>query len=155
MTSLKSGITKKPIDPAKVLESVRDDSAGGSVIFLGTVRKSNRGRHVMALEYETYRSMADHRILQLEKEVRKRWRIKEIRLVHREGTLNVGEVSVAVAVSAAHRAQAFEAARFAIESIKKSLPIWKRETLKGGRRVWVEGRPIRPMVGPRARSGTS
>jgi molybdopterin synthase catalytic subunit len=144
---LKSGMTAKPIDPLEVLESIRDDSAGGSVIFVGTVRKTNRGKAVRALEYETYRTMADRRILQLEKEVRKKWRIKAIRLVHREGALKVGEVSVAVAVSAEHRAEAFEAARYAIDSIKKSLPIWKRETLKGGRRVWTEGAPIRPIVG--------
>ncbi len=139
---MKSGITRKPIDPVEVLESIRSDSAGGSVIFVGTVRKSNRGKEVRALEYETYRRMADRRILQLEKEVRKKWPITAITLVHREGTLKVGEVSVAVAVSAVHRAEAFEAARFAIDHIKKSLPIWKRETLKGGRRVWAQGTPI-------------
>ncbi len=95
-----------------------------------------------ALEYETYRLMAERRIVQLEKEVRRRWPIKAITLVHREGTLEVGEVSVVVAVSAEHRAEAFEAARFAIDRIKKSLPIWKRETLKGGRRAWAEGTSI-------------
>lgn len=144
---MKSGITEKPIDPAEVLVSIRDDSAGGSVIFVGTVRKSNRGKAVRALEYETYRAMADRRILELEKEVRKRWPIKGMRIVHREGILRVGEVSVAVAVSAVHRAEAFEAARFTIDTIKKSLPIWKRETLKGGRRVRARGTPIRPIGG--------
>ncbi len=139
---MKSGITRRPIDPVEVFESIKDDSAGGSVIFVGTVRRNNKGRAVEALEYETYRVMADRRILQLEKEVRKKWPIIAITIVHREGTLKVGEVSVAVGVSAVHRAEAFEAARFAIERVKKSLPIWKRETLKGGRRVWAKGNPI-------------
>ena len=135
---MKSGITRKPIDPTKVLESVLDDSAGGVVLFIGTVRNANRGKAVSAVDYEAYKEMAERRIEELSKEVRKRWPVKEVTLVHREGTLKVGEVSVAVAVSAVHRAEAFEAARFAIDRIKKSLPIWKHETLKGGARVWVE-----------------
>ena len=135
---MKSGITSKPIDPAKVLESVMDDSAGGIVLFIGTIRKTNRGRAVVAVDYEAYKLMADLRIGDLEQEVRKRWEVRALTLIHRVGTLKVGEVSVAVAVSAAHRAEAFEAARFAIDRIKKSLPIWKHELRKGGARVWLE-----------------
>ena len=135
---MKSGITRKPIDPTKVLESVLDDSAGGVVLFIGTVRNSNRGRRVTAIDYEAYKEMADRKIGELAKEVRRRWPVKALAFIHRVGTLNVGEVSVAVAVSSAHRAEAFEAARFAIDRIKKSLPIWKHETLKGGERVWLE-----------------
>jgi molybdopterin synthase catalytic subunit len=135
---MKTGITRRPIDPAKVLASVMDDSAGGLVLFLGTVRNTNRGRTVSAIDYEAYKLMAEQRIEKLAKEVRKKWPVKAVTLIHREGTLKVGEVSVAVAVSAVHRAEAFEAARFAIDRIKKSLPIWKHEILKGGERVWLE-----------------
>jgi molybdopterin synthase catalytic subunit len=135
---VKTGITRRPIDPAKVIGSVADDSAGGLVLFLGTVRNSNRGRAVRAVDYEAYKLMAERRLGALAKEVRARWPIKALTMVHRVGNLKVGEVSVAVAVSAAHRAEAFEAARFAIDSIKKSLPIWKHEILRDGRRVWLE-----------------
>jgi molybdopterin synthase catalytic subunit len=135
---MKSGITKKPIDTTKVLESVMDESAGGVVLFIGTVRNSNRGKKVSGVDYEAYKEMAERRIGELAKEVRKRWPVVALTFIHRVGTLKVGEVSVAVAVSSVHRAEAFEAARFAIDRIKKSLPIWKHETLKGGGRVWLE-----------------
>ena len=135
---MKSGITRRPIDPTKVLQSVLNDSAGGVVLFIGTVRDANRGKKVSRIDYEAYKEMAERRIQELAKEVRKKWPVKEVTFVHREGTLKVGEVSVAVAVSAAHRAEAFEAARFAIDRIKRTLPIWKHETLKGGVRVWLE-----------------
>ena len=126
-----------------MLESVHDNSAGGVVLFLGTVRNRSEGRAVVGLEYEAYREMAEKRLAEVEKEVRARWRVKKITMMHREGRLRVGEVSVAVAVSSEHRAEAFEAARFAIDRIKASAPIWKREVLKGGKKLWVEGVPIR------------
>ncbi|HEY6283704.1 MAG TPA: molybdenum cofactor biosynthesis protein MoaE [Nitrososphaerales archaeon] len=135
---MKSGITRKSIDPTKVLESVMDDSAGGVVLFIGTVRKTNRGKAVIAVDYEAYKQMAELKIEGLAQEVRKKWEVRALTLIHRVGTLKVGEVSVAVAVSAVHRAEAFEAARFAIDRIKKSLPIWKHELGKGGNRVWLE-----------------
>ncbi|HEV2226544.1 MAG TPA: molybdenum cofactor biosynthesis protein MoaE [Nitrososphaerales archaeon] len=135
---MKSGITRKPIDPTRVLESVMDTSAGGIVLFIGTVRKTNRGRAVIAVDYEAYKQMAERRIGELAQEVRRKWPVKRLTLIHRIGTLKVGEVSVAVAVSAVHRAEAFEAARFAIDRIKKSMPIWKHELQKRGVRVWLE-----------------
>jgi len=139
---LKSRITRKPIDPAKALESVIDEDAGGTVLFVGTIRNQTNGRQVKGLEYEVYRRMAERQIAKLEKEIRKRWPVKSIRLIHREGKLKVGEVSVVVAVSAVHREEAFQAARYAIDRIKDSFPIWKREKFRGGRYVWVKGTPI-------------
>ncbi len=139
---MKSRISRKPIDPAKTLESVMDDDAGGIVLFVGTIRNQTSGKKVKGLEYEVYRKMAERQIAKLEQEIRKRWPIKSIRLVHREGKLKVGEVSVVVAVSAVHREEAFEAARYAIDRIKDSFPIWKREKFKGGRYGWVKGTPI-------------
>lgn len=140
---MKSGIVNRAIDPTKILNSVMRNDAGGTVLFIGTIRNQTNDRQVMGLEYEVYRRMAVRRIAELENEVKERWPVKSIRLVHREGKLNVGEVSVVVAVSAAHRKEAFEAARFSIEQIKKSFPIWKRETFAGGRKTWVEGTLIR------------
>ncbi len=139
---MKSRISRKSIDPAKALECVMDDDAGGIVLFVGTIRNQTKGREVKGLEYEVYRRMAERQIVKLEGEIRKRWPIKSIRLVHREGKLKVGEVSVVVAVSAVHREEAFEAARYAIDRIKESFPIWKREKFRGGRYGWVEGTPI-------------
>ena len=139
---MKSRISRKPIDPTKALESVMDEDAGGIVLFVGTIRNQTKGKEVKGLEYEVYRPMAELQIARLEEEIRKRWPVKSIRLIHREGRLKVGEVSVVVAVSAMHREEAFEAARYAIDRIKESFPIWKREKFKGGRYAWVKGTPI-------------
>jgi len=119
-----------------------DEDAGGIVLFVGTIRNQTKGKEVKGLEYEVYRPMAELQIARLEEEIRKRWPVKSIRLIHREGRLKVGEVSVVVAVSAMHREEAFEAARYAIDRIKESFPIWKREKFRGGRYAWVKGTPI-------------
>lgn len=137
-----SRITNNRIDPSEILGSVEDASVGGTVLFLGTVRNRNDGKRVDKLEYQAYRAMAEARMREIEDEVKEKWRKVKIRTVHRVGTLRVGEVSVAVAVSAEHRAEAFEAARYAIERIKHSLPVWKKEKLAGGKNVWLEGVPI-------------
>jgi len=125
-----------------VLDSVKDDSAGGTVLFVGTIRNTDNGKRVRELEYEAYSRMAARRFRKIEREVRSKWPVRGIKMVHREGRLKVGEVSVVIAVSARHRAEAFEAARYAIDRVKSSVPIWKREMTKDGRRMWVAGRPI-------------
>lgn len=135
-------ITKLPIDTAKVLRSVQDSSAGGTVMFLGTIRNVSEGRAVRGLKYEVYREMAEKRMEEIEREVRRLWPVKRVAMVHRYGDLEVGEVSVAVAVSSEHRAEAFRACRYAIDTIKGSLPLWKKEKLKGGAESWVRGRTI-------------
>lgn len=111
-------------------------------MFVGTIRDKTNGKEVSGLDYEVYRRMAERRITELENEVKERWPIKSIRLVHREGKLNVSDISVVVAVSATHRREAFEAARFSIERIKSSFPIWKHETFANGRKAWSKGTPI-------------
>ena len=125
-----------------MLSSVRDPSAGGTVLFLGTVRNRSEGKRVVGLEYEVYKELAEKRMTEIEEEVRSRWPVKKVAMVHRYGKLEVGEVSVAVAVSSEHRAEAFEAVRFSIDSIKKTLPLWKKERMKGGAESWVNGTPI-------------
>ena len=138
---MKPKITPSPIDPARVLSSVQDDSAGGTVVFVGTIRNRNEGSAVRGLRYEAYREMATKKMLEIEAATRKRWPVKRMSVVHRVGDLKVGEVSVVVAVSSEHRAEAFEACRYAIDEIKKSLPIWKKERRWEGE-SWVQGVPI-------------
>ncbi len=135
-------IRKGSIDPEKVLASVEDDSAGGTVMFLGTVRRRSEGKPVKGLTYEVYSEMAEKRMAEIEVKVRKRWPVVKMAMVHRYGSLRVGDVSVAVAVSCEHRAEAFEACRFAIDAIKGSLPLWKKEKFGTGKESWVKGSPI-------------
>ena len=142
-TAPRPRVTKEPIDPSEVLASVQDPAAGGSVLFVGTVRNHARGKEVTGLTYDTYREMAEKKMREVEEQVRKKWPVRRVALVHRYGELRVGEVSVAVAVSSDHRADAFRACRYAIDTIKRSLPLWKKERLKSGGESWVKGTRIR------------
>ena len=135
-------ITRQPIDLARVLSSVDDDEAGGAVLFVGTIRRRSGGKTVEGLTYEVYRGMAEKRMQEIEDSVRKKWPVVRLVMVHRYGHLKVGEVSVAVAVSCQHRAEAFEACRYAIDTIKNTLPMWKKEHFRGGAEIWVKGTPI-------------
>lgn len=136
-------LTRGVIDPSEVLRSVADPGSGAAVLFLGTVRDNSEAGSVERIEYEAYEPMAEKRLAEAEREVRKRWpRTTGVKIVHRVGGLAIGEVSVAVAVSSPHRAEAFEACRHAIEMIKRDVPIWKREKLSDGSEVWVEGVPF-------------
>lgn len=141
MAETRERITKRRILPEKVLKEVEDPSAGGTVVFIGTVRNKGSRGAVAGLEYQAYKGMAEKRMRGIEAEVKKRWPVKKVALLHREGSLGIGEVSVVVAVSAEHRAEAFEACHYAIDRIKASLPIWKKERTNssGG---WVEGTRI-------------
>lgn len=139
--SARRRITRTRIIPSKVLKEVMDDGAGGTVLFVGSIRNRSDAGRVSLLEYQAYSKMAEKRMKEIEKEVMKKWPVKRVSMVHREGRLRVGDVSVVVAVSSEHRAEAFEACRYAIDRIKTTLPIWKRERVKGKNR-WVEGRPI-------------
>lgn len=112
------------------------------MVFLGTVRNMNEGNAVASLDYEIYKEMAEKRMAEIESEVRKKWSVKGMRMVHRYGRLKVGEISVAVAVSSEHRKEAFEACRYAIDRMKRTLPIWKTERTKEGKELYVRGRPI-------------
>jgi len=135
-------ITRRHIDPSLVLASVAVDSAGGAVLFVGTIREKSGGRPVKGLAYEVYKQMAVKRMREIEAEVRRKWPVKRMAMSHRYGQLKVGEVSVAVAVSCEHRAEAFEACRYAIDMIKRTLPMWKKESFGNGTEKWVKGSPI-------------
>lgn len=134
-------IIKQPIDPGEVLAHVGDEGSGGVVLFLGQTRDHSRGEKVVGLEYEAYESLALKQMEKIATAARERWPLRALAIVHRLGYLKVGEISVAIAAAAAHRGEAFEACRFAIDTLKKTVPIWKKEFRPDGS-FWVEGVPI-------------
>jgi molybdopterin synthase catalytic subunit len=132
------GITAEPIRESSVIEAVRSPKAGAVVTFDGRVRKTSREQTVSHLVYEAYESMALRELEKLVDEARARWPLEGIGVLHRVGRLEIEETSVFIAVSAAHRADAFAACRYLIDSIKQTVPIWKKEFFQDGS-VWVEG----------------
>ena len=130
-------LTREPIDVAAVLDSVRSPSCGAVVLFLGTVREFTGGRQTVRLGYEAYPVMAEAKMADLESEARGRWALHEVRIVHRLGTLELADVSVAVAVSSPHRLDSFEAAGWLIDRLKEVVPIWKQEHWADGSMEWV------------------
>jgi molybdopterin synthase catalytic subunit len=135
-------ISEHTIDIEILLENVKDDAAGATVLFLGTVRNHNEDYAVSAIYYEAYIKMAQEIMAKIEAEAIKRWNLKKFAAVHRIGNLKIGEVSVAIAVSSEHRAEAFEAGRYAIDRIKTEVPIWKKEMTSGKGGVWAEGTQV-------------
>jgi molybdopterin synthase catalytic subunit len=125
------------IDYGALIEQVRTPACGAVVLFLGTVRELTQERVTTALDYEAYPAMAEKKMAEIEAETRLRWPVGDIALVHRLGHLEPGEVSVAVAVSCPHRAEAFEACRHAIDRIKAIVPIWKKENWGDGTSEWI------------------
>jgi molybdopterin synthase catalytic subunit len=130
-------ITASPIDHAAVTDRVRSSLAGAVCTFLGTVRELTGERRTVALAYEAYPEMALKKMAELEDEARRRWPIIEVALVHRVGDLELGEVSVVVAVSCPHRQQSFEACRWLIDTLKEVVPIWKKERWADGQEEWI------------------
>lgn len=135
-------IQPEPIDVCKVLVDTIDRSAGGTTLFIGSVRDHNEHDTVSEIYYEAYKEMAEENLAQIENEARIRWNIKKFVAVHRIGTLRVGDISVAVAVSAEHRKEAFEACKYGIDEIKVRAPIWKKEVC-GSSVYWVDGIPLK------------
>ena len=132
-------IVQDPIDPTAILASVGSDEDGASILFAGVVRNHNAGRTVGGVRYEAYEEMATRVLTQIVEEATQLVGTDRIAVVHRVGELSVGDVSVAIAVSSPHRAEAFEASRFVIEEIKKRLPVWKKERYDDSVVEWVEG----------------
>ena len=130
-------LTHDAIDYHALTEQVRRPVCGAVVTFLGTVRDLTDGRETVALDYEAYPGMAEKKLAEIERETRERWPVGEMALVHRLGRLEIGEVSVAVAVSCPHRADAFAACRHAIDRLKELVPIWKKENWADGTTEWV------------------
>ena len=130
-------LTREPIDFTALTEAVRSHQAGAVLLFLGTVREMTAGRQTLALDYEAYPEMALAEIHRLIEETSQRWTLQRVGVVHRLGRLELGEVSVAIAVSAAHRDAAFDAGRHLIDRLKETVPVWKRENWSDGTTEWV------------------
>ncbi len=130
-------LTQEPIDMAGVLESVRSPASGAVVLFVGTTRELTRGRRTRFLQYEAYREMAERKMAELEDEARRRWPIVHCTIVHRLGRVDLAEASVAIAVSAPHRGDAFAAGQWLIDTLKEVVPIWKQENWDDGTTEWV------------------
>jgi molybdopterin synthase catalytic subunit len=126
-----------PIDTEAVLARVASPEAGAVVLFLGTTRSVTGGRETESLDYECYAEMARAKLAELESQARERWPLIGCAIVHRLGHLEIGEASVAVAVSTAHRRAAFEAGQWLIDTLKQVVPIWKKENWADGDSQWV------------------
>ncbi len=143
--SVRAWITTRPIDPAELLAQAGDPADGATVLFLGHVRETNDGRPVTGMRYDAYAEMATAVLAEIAAAAALRLGTDRLAVVHRVGELRVGEVSVAIVASGAHRAQAFDAARDVIEAIKTRLPVWKQERYADGDAAWLPGRV--PAVG--------
>lgn len=134
-------LQREPIDAAALVAAVKEGEAGAVVVFDGIVRNNTRGRQTLHLDYESYESMALNQMQGLVRDAQQRFGVRRVALVHRLGRLQVGETSVLIAVASAHRAQAFEACRWMIDTLKKTVPIWKKEWFEDGA-VWADGEPF-------------
>ena len=130
-------VTTDPLSADALVDAVSCPEAGGITVFLGVVRDNAAGRRVVALEYEGHVPMAEAKLKEIGEAVHQRWPgVKQVAMAHRLGRLRIGEASVVIAVAAAHRQEAFEACHFAIDRLKETVPIWKRELFEDGA-VWV------------------
>jgi MoaE-MoaD fusion protein len=134
-------LVREPIDSASLAAIVKQGEDGAVVVFDGIVRNHTRGRRTLYLVYEAYEEMALRLMQELASAAVATHRVRQVALVHRLGRLEVGETSVLIAVASAHRAQAFEACRWLIDTLKKTVPIWKKEHFEDGA-VWADGEPF-------------
>jgi molybdopterin synthase catalytic subunit len=134
---LRTAIVNREIDSCALLAEVAAHHHGATVLFVGTVRDMNDGEPVTALDYSAYGAMAERELRSIVNEAIARWPEAGVVVEHRVGSLQVGDVSVAVAAAHPHRGEAFDAARYVIEELKKRLPVWKREHYADGRATWV------------------
>jgi len=139
----------EPIDPGKLIDHVRTAADGAVVTFDGCVRNQSLGRRTLYLDYEAYESMAVAKMREIAAAARAQFAIDRVAIAHRLGRLEIGETSVFIAVSAPHRLAAFDACRFAIDTLKRTVPIWKKEYFEDGA-VWADGElpPAPPSEAP-------
>ena len=150
-------LTNEPIDYHQLTESVRTHAAGAAVLFLGTVREMTGDAQTVALDYDAYPEMAQAKLEEIAAEAKAKWPLTGVAIEHRLGHLDLGEISIAVAVSSAHRADAFEAGRFLIDELKVRVPIWKKENWADGTTEWVhpDGTPMTDKDAPTVASKES
>lgn len=136
-----TALTREPFDTQALIAAARRPEDGAVVVFDGIVRDNSRGRRTLHLDYEAYEEMAAKQLRSLASGARSRFGVRHVTIVHRLGRLHIGETSVLIVVASAHRAQAFDACRWVIDTLKKTVPIWKKETFADGA-VWVPGEPF-------------
>jgi MoaE-MoaD fusion protein len=134
-------LTRERIDAEKLVAEAKASEDGAVVVFDGIVRNHSRGRQTLYLDYEAYEEMALKQMRELAATARERFGVRHVTLVHRLGRLGIGETSVLIVVASAHRAQAYEASRWIIDTLKKTVPVWKKETFVDGV-VWADGEPF-------------
>jgi len=133
-------ISDKPLELEKITQLVTDDACGAIDIFVGTVRDQTKGKKVLQLDFEAYEKMAVSEMAKLAEEAAERWPVKKMAIHHRVGSLSIGETAVIIAVSTPHRNASFEACKFVIDTLKQTVPIWKKEIFEDGE-VWVAAHP--------------
>jgi molybdopterin converting factor subunit 1 len=138
-------LTSERIDAAGLAERMKRAEDGAVVVFEGIVRDNSRGRRTLYLDYEAYEEMARKQLDELAAQALEKFKVREVAVAHRLGRLQVGETSVAIVVSSAHRAAAFDACRWMIDTLKQTVPIWKKEHFEDGA-VWADGEPFPPEV---------
>jgi MoaE-MoaD fusion protein len=148
-----ASIVHSSIDPQPILSALKHGEDGAALVFEGTVRNQTRGRKTLYLDYEAYEEMALQKMETLATMALQKFQIRDVAIVHRLGRLEIGETSVVIAVASAHRAAAFDACRWLIDTLKRTVPIWKKEHFEDGA-VWADGEPF-PAEIPRANSVAS
>jgi molybdopterin synthase catalytic subunit len=129
-------VTQDKLDPEEITKTVQKDTNGAVVTFLGVTRRYNHGKEVQYLEYEAYLPMATTKLDEIAQEIRDRWNITDVAIAHRIGHLDIGEISLVVVIGSPHRENAFEASKYAVDRLKQTVPIWKKEVFSDGE-VWV------------------
>lgn len=147
-------LTREPIPADALVSAAKQGEDGAVVVFDGIVRNNSRGRQTLYLDYEAYEEMATKQMNELARESITRFGVRHVAIVHRLGRLRVGETSVLIIVASAHRAQAYEASRWLIDTLKKTVPIWKKETFVDGA-VWADGEPFPPGYAVEGANGPS
>jgi MoaE-MoaD fusion protein len=138
---LPARITREVIDTRRIVEELKRGEDGASVVFEGIVRNQTRGRKTLYLNYEAYEEMALQQMESLVAQALKQFQIRDVAIVHRLGRLEIGETSVLITVASAHRGPAFDACRWLIDTLKKTVPIWKKEYFEDGA-IWADGEPF-------------
>jgi len=133
-------LTENPLEASNVEQFVQNDECGGIVSFIGTVRNSTKQRTVLKLEFEAYEPMAVKEMTKIAKAILEKWPVKKVAIHHRLGSLEIGEAAVIIAVSCPHRKNAFLACQYAIDTLKETVPIWKKEIFEDGE-IWVSAHP--------------
>lgn len=133
-------VTDKTLDTQAIISSVEAPEGGAVIVFIGTVRNATKGKEVLKLEFEAYEPMATYELIKIVDMAKTKWPIIKATVHHRTGLLNIGDVPVVIAVSTPHRAAGFEACQYIIDTLKESVPIWKKEFFEDGE-VWVAAHP--------------